>query len=187
MKSNLFFVLAIIFISAGGFFEARAQENVVSTTIVINEVYGGAGCGAAGCSAFNRDFIELKNISANPVDVTGWSVQYASGTSTNPTWTATVLSGTIAPGGFYLVGQATGAAGTGVNTVPNPNASGTIAMSATTGKIALVNNSTAITAGTLCPIPNAAIIDFVGYGAQAARHFVLKVRGQRLRQARKIP
>jgi len=167
MKANLFFVLAIIFISASGFFEARAQENVVSTTIVINEVYGGAGCGAAGCSAFNRDFIELKNISANPVDVTGWSVQYASGTSTNPTWTATALSGTIAPGGFYLVGQATGAAGTGVNTVPNPNASGTIAMSATTGKIALVNNSTAITAGTLCPIPNAAIIDFVGYGAQA--------------------
>jgi putative transposon-encoded protein len=168
MKSSLFFILSIVLFSAVGAFEARAQSSAVSTTIVINEVYGGAGCGAQGCSTYNRDFIELKNISANAVDVTGWSVQYASGTSANPTWNVTVLSGSIAAGGIYLVGEATGAAGTGVNALPTPNASGNIAMSATTGKVALVNVSTAITTGTLCPIPNATIIDFVGYGAQAA-------------------
>jgi uncharacterized cupin superfamily protein len=166
MKFVLFFILSIVLFSAG--VEVSAQSNAVSTTIVINEIYGGAGCGAAGCSTYNRDYIELKNISLTPVDVTGWSVQYASGTSTNPTWTTTVLSGTIAPGGVYLVGEASGAAGTGVNALPTPNASGTIAMSATTGKIALVNNSMAITTGTLCPLPNVNIIDFVGYGAQAA-------------------
>ncbi len=168
MKFVLFSVLAILVMSLVSIFETRAQSDLVSTNIVINEVYGGAGCTTAGCSAYNRDFIELKNISANPVDVTGWSVQYASGTSANPTWTVTALTGTIAPGAIYLIGQATGAAGTGVLTLPNPNASGTIAMSATTGKVALVNNSTAITAGTICPIPNATIIDFVGYGAQSA-------------------
>jgi putative transposon-encoded protein len=164
MKLILFFVLSMVLFAP----TALAQADAVSTTVVINEIYGGAGCGTAGCSAFNRDFIELKNVSANPVDVTGWSVQYASGTSTNPTWTVTTLSGVIAPGGFYLVGEATGAAGTGVSTLPNPNSSGSIAMSATTGKVALVNNTTAIVTGTLCPIPAATIVDFVGYGAQAA-------------------
>jgi hypothetical protein len=168
MKRSLFFILSIVLFSAVGAFEARAQENLVSTSIVINEVYGGAGCTTAGCSVYNRDFVELKNISASPVDVTGWSVQYASGTSTNPTWSLTPLTGTIAPGAVYLVAGATGAAGTGVNTLPNPNVSGTLNLSATTGKVALVNNATAITAGTLCPIPTASIIDFVGYGAQAA-------------------
>jgi len=161
-------ITATILFFTGAIFQAKAQKNLVSTTIVINEVYGGAGCGTAGCSSYNRDFIELRNISANPVDVTGWSVQYASGTSTNPTWQVTTLSGTIAPGGYYLVGEVTGAAGTGMITLPSPDASGTIAMSATTGKVALVNNSTAIVTGTLCPIPNASIIDFVGYGTQSA-------------------
>jgi hypothetical protein len=38
-------------------------------------------------------------------------------------------------------------------------------ISATHGKLALVNNQTALT--TTCPLPSASIIDFVGYGTDA--------------------
>ena len=62
--------------------------------VVINEVYGGGGNSGG---LYNRDFIELRNVSANPVDVTGWAVQYGSATGT--VFSAlTVLSGTDRPG-----------------------------------------------------------------------------------------
>jgi len=51
--------------------------------------------------------------------------------------------------------------------LPTPDATGTIAMSATGAKVALVNTTTALT-GTGCPF-SAAIVDFVGYdGANCA-------------------
>uniref|UniRef100_UPI003567A360 DNA/RNA non-specific endonuclease n=1 Tax=Gemmatimonas sp. TaxID=1962908 RepID=UPI003567A360 len=63
---------------------------------------------------------------------------------------------------YLLVQQAPGAAGT--VSLPTPDASGVIAMSATAGKIALLNNSTALT--EMCPVGgNATVVDFVGYGA----------------------
>ena len=43
--------------------------------IVISQIYGGGG--NAG-STFKNDFVELFNRSTHAVDVTGWSVQYAS-------------------------------------------------------------------------------------------------------------
>ncbi len=57
-----------------------------------------------------------------------------------------------------------GAGGT-VN-LPTPDATGTIAMSGTSGKVALVTNGTLLTCGTTTNdcLSNAAIKDFVGYG-----------------------
>jgi hypothetical protein len=43
--------------------------------VVITEVYGGGGNSGA---PYTNDFIELTNNSSSPVDVTGWSIQYAS-------------------------------------------------------------------------------------------------------------
>lgn len=54
----------------------------VSPTVVISQVYGGAGCGTAGCSTYKNDYIELFNRSASPVSLNGWSVQYAAATGT---------------------------------------------------------------------------------------------------------
>jgi predicted extracellular nuclease len=88
--------------------------------------------------------------------LTGWSVQYAS--SAGSSWQKTDLNGTLQPGQYYLIQEAQGAGGT--TDLPTPNASGTIAMSATAGKVALVN-STILLTGT-CPSTN--IVDFVGYG-----------------------
>src|SRR3989454_1121524 len=114
----------------------------VSTTVVISQVYGGGGNSGA---TFKNDFIELFNRGSVAVDVTGWSVQYASAAGTS--WAATPLSGTIQPGQYYLIQEAVGAGGTVI--LPAPNATGTIAMGATAGKVAIVSTTTPL-AGS-CP------------------------------------
>ena len=101
--------------------------------ITISEVYGGGGNSGA---TLTNDYIELHNRTASAIDVTGWSVQYASAAGT--TWQVTALSGTIAAGGYYLVQEAAGAGGT--TPLPTPDATGSIAMSATAGKVALVTD-----------------------------------------------
>ena len=110
----------------------------ISSGVVISQVYGGGGNAGA---TYRNDFIELHNRGGSAVDVTGWSVQYASSAGTS--WAVTTLTGTLAPGQFYLVQEAVGAGGT-VN-LPAPDASGNIAMSATAGKVALVSSTTALT------------------------------------------
>ena len=136
---------------------------VPSPSIVISEVYGGGGNTNA---PYQRDFIELFNRGPSAVDVSTWSVQYASSAGT--TWQRTNLAGSIPPGGFLLVGEASGTSCSGQPCgapLPAPDASGTILMSATAGKVALVTNQTDITSGTSCP--SAGIQDFVGFGSAA--------------------
>src|SRR5439155_12730872 len=104
-----------------------------ASSLVIRQVYGGAGCGTAGCSTYKNDFIEVFNPTSTGVSVNGWSVQYAS--FSGSTWSVTNLTNvTIPAGGYYLVAESFNA--NGVNTLPTADATGTIAMSATTGKVA---------------------------------------------------
>jgi uncharacterized protein len=125
------------------------------TSVTISQVYGGGGNSGA---TYKNDFVELYNRSAAPVDVTGWSVQYAS--ANGATWgTPTVLSGVIQPGTYYLVQQAAGTGGT--TALPAPDATGGYAMSGSAGKVALVAASGAMTVS--CPV-GPTIVDFVGYG-----------------------
>lgn len=124
--------------------------------VVISQVYGGGGNSGA---TWKSDFIELHNNGTSAVSVDGWSVQYASAAGSS--WQVTTLSGSIGPGGYYLVKQADGSGGT--QDLPTPDASGSIAMSGTAGKVALVNSITALS-GT-CPNGN---VDFVGFGSNAS-------------------
>ena len=78
-----------------------------STGLVVNEVYGGGGNSGA---TYTNDFVEIANRGSSPVDVSGWSVQYHAATGTGA-WQVTPLSGSIAPGQFYLVAEAAGAGG----------------------------------------------------------------------------
>src|SRR5262249_54374942 len=55
------------------------------------------------------------------------------------------------------------AGGGGTTPLPTPDASGSIAMSATAGKVALANVATALTCGATCS-SNASVHDFIGYG-----------------------
>lgn len=121
--------------------------------VVISQVYGGGGNGGA---PYENDFIELHNNGATSVDLGGWSVQYASTAGTS--WQRTNLGGSIAPGGYYLVQQAKGANAS--TPLPTPDATGTIAMSATAGKVALVNHTTTLSGA--CPTGS---VDFVGFGS----------------------
>src|SRR4051812_39393547 len=103
------------------------------SSLVISQVYGGGG--NAG-STFKNDFVELYNAGATTVDLSTSSVQYAASTGT--TWQRTNLTGTLDPGAYYLVQEAAGAGGT--TSLPTPNATGSINMSATAGKVALVSS-----------------------------------------------
>src|SRR5258706_1274464 len=87
-----------------------------SATLVNSQVYGGGGNSGA---TYKNDFIELFNRSSNPVDLTGWSVQYNSATGTGGWSGKTPLSGTIPAGGYFLVQEAQGGAGT-IN-LPTPD------------------------------------------------------------------
>jgi len=125
--------------------------------VVISQIYTGVG-EAAG--SYANSFIELFNRGSTPVNVNGWSVQYASATGSS--WQVTNLTNvTIQPGNFYLVQEAGFG---GPFALPTPDAIGNISMSVTAGKVALVSNTTPLT-GT-CP-NGGAIVDSVGYGSAA--------------------
>ncbi|HWL86796.1 MAG TPA: lamin tail domain-containing protein, partial [Polyangiaceae bacterium] len=130
-----------------------------SSNVVISQVYGGGGNSGAPVSG---DFIELFNRSSAAVSLSGWSVQYASASGSG--WLLTNLSGTIQPGRYYLVKESTGSTG---SALPAADATGTTNLSATAGKVALVNNQTALGCTTSC-VPNSAIVDFVGYSSTAS-------------------
>jgi uncharacterized protein len=129
----------------------------VSPNVVISQVYGGGGNTGA---TYKNDFIELYNRGSVAITLNGWSVQYASAAGTS--WAVTNLTGTIQPGGYYLIQESQGAGGT--TALPTPDATGTIAMSATAGKVALVSSTTALTGSC----PSASSVDFVGFGTTAS-------------------
>lgn len=143
-------VLAVMFELAP---EGIQQARAVSSNIVISQIYGGGGNSG---STYTNDYIEIFNLGASPVSLAGWSIQYASATSTG-TWSKTDLSGTIQPGQYYLIQEAAGSGGTQL--LPTPDIIGTIAMAAANGKVALVSSTTALSGA--CPT---AVIDLVGFG-----------------------
>lgn len=146
MKKIYFFLISFVLLST-----------VLDAQVVINEVYGGGGNSGA---TYKNDFIELYNNGNTPVNLTGWSVQYASAAGTS--WQKTSLSGYIAAHGYYLIQEALGAGGT--ISLPTPDASGSLALSATAGKVALVNNSTTLTGS--CST-STTVVDIVGFGTTA--------------------
>ncbi len=139
---------------------AAAPAVASSPDVVISQVYGAGGNAGA---LYANDFIELYNRGAAAVALTGWTVQYAS--ATGSTWSKTALTGSIAPGTHYLVKESSG--GTNGVALPTPDATGTIAMSASTGKVALVTTATALTCATGCATA-AGVKDFIGYGPTAS-------------------
>jgi hypothetical protein len=129
--------------------------NTAWSQAVISQVYGGGGNSGA---TLRNDFIELFNRGTESINLSGWSVQYASATGT--TWQITNLGDfTLEPGQYYLIQQAAGAGGS--VDLPTPDVVGNIAMAASNGKVALVNNTTALTGS--CPT-GSHIVDFVGFG-----------------------
>lgn len=130
----------------------------LAAQVVVSQVYGGGGNSGA---PLKNDFVELFNAGSSAVDLTGWSVQYAS--ASGGSWQKTALGGMIQPGQYLLVQQAAGA-NVGAAALPAADFSGNIAMGATGGKVALVKTNTTLACSTAC-LPNADIADLVGFGS----------------------
>jgi endonuclease G, mitochondrial len=156
-------------------FPTNAQQEkpeFVSTSIVISQFYGGGGNASA---VFQNDFVELFNRGSSPVNLNGWSTQYAS-TSGTEYFVTPLTNVTLQPGQYYLIQYASnGAIGNVLPTVDlvappiTNNAGNTFIpnLSGTTGKVALVNSVVRLPAST-CPLGDPSIIDYVGYGQTAS-------------------
>lgn len=130
--------------------------------VVISQVYGGGGNSGA---TYQNDYVELYNPTANPVEMTGWTLQYQAAASTG-NWTGSQpIGGVIGPGEYFLVELASGGATGAPLPAPNIDGSASINMSATAGKIALVSNGDAL---SNCPFNiDTDLVDMVGYGTTA--------------------
>lgn len=139
---------------------------VPSATAVISEVYGGGGNSGA---TLTRDFVELGNASSAAFDLSGYSVQYLPGSpSATSRWGVTPLTGSIAPGARYLVAESQGTGGTVA--LPTPDATGSIAMSATAGTVALVSGTAELSCRTAADCAaDDRIVDLVGFGTATVR------------------
>jgi hypothetical protein len=111
-----------------------------------------------------NDFIELANGGGGAQAVDGWSVQYISAApGATTTWQVTPLTGSVATGGIYLVGEQAGAGGTA--DLPTPQTTGSINLSGTSGTVALVNHTAALTCKTAADCAaDPSVVDLVGYG-----------------------
>ncbi|MFC4511288.1 beta strand repeat-containing protein, partial [Flavobacterium buctense] len=140
---------------------AGSVTNIVTGTpgpnVVISQIYGGGGNTGA---TYKNDFIELFNPTTNTISLNGWAIQHAS--ASGGTWSVTALNGSIAPGAYYLIQQAAGTGGT-LN-LPTPDATGTVSMGATSGKVALTNTTAALS-GTISGGTGSTIVDFVGFNS----------------------
>lgn len=134
----------------------------ISPDVVISQVYGGGGNAGA---TFTNDFVELYNRGSSAVVVDDWSVQYASATGTG-NFQPAPIAGTIQPGQRYLVQLAAGSGGT--TPLPAPDASGSLALSGTAGKVIVARTPVTIGCnGGSAPCDadqSGLIVDLVGFG-----------------------
>lgn len=143
--------------------QARTFNTTIALTVqqphvVISQVYGGGGNASA---TFRNDFVELYNPTSGPFDLTGWSLQYASATGDGWEFTRQPLGGTIGSGEYYLIQLGSG--GSDGVLLPAANITSDINISASSGKLALINNFDPLEGN--CPIGDINIQDFVGYGS----------------------
>jgi DNA/RNA endonuclease G (NUC1) len=129
--------------------------------VVISQIYGGGGNSGA---SYQNDYVELFNPTTADVDLTGWTLQYASATGTS--WSnIQPIGGSLPAGAYFLISLASNGA-TGAP-VPPANIAGDINMSATAGKVALVRNGVPLSGTCSLALADPDLVDLVGYGTSA--------------------
>jgi Lamin Tail Domain len=141
---------------------AAPAAQSASPDLVISQLFAGGGNSGA---PYANDFVEFFNRGSTSVDISSWSLQYASAGGTS--WQATALSGTVQPGTYYLV-QLFSAAAIG-SPLPTPDATGTTNLAVSGGKVALVRGAALLTCGASAGScsGDASIADLIGYGSAA--------------------
>ena len=148
-----------------------APAQAAGPGLVINEVYGGGGGGVA---TFENDFVELRNTSAEPVLLTGKSLQFRGPLSTVLPLAANVvaLPDVVVPAGeTYLVkgASASGNVNPPGEPLPEPDLTTTLPLGGTEGQIFLADTTAPtnpnLENGTAGNTFDANVVDFVGYGA----------------------
>ena len=138
---------------------AGCANPALASDVVISQVYGGGGNSGA---TYKNDFVEVFNRGASAIDVSNYSVQYAS--AAGATWQLTKLPAVmLQPGQYLLVQEAMGTGGS--TALPAADATGTLTLSATAGKVALSSQSTALSGA----MPTGgSVLDLVGFGPTAS-------------------
>jgi hypothetical protein len=131
-----------------------------SAHLVISQIYGAGGNSGA---ALRNDYIEIFNPTSAPVSLSGLSVQYASSAGTSWSNTTALPAKTLQPGQYFLISEFSG--GANGSALPAADATGTINMSGTAGKVTLVNGTTALPASATPTSAN--VIDWVAFGSGA--------------------
>jgi subtilisin-like proprotein convertase family protein len=148
----------ITVVTSYGAATSTTDFSILQLPVLISQIYGAGGNTGA---TYKQDYVELYNRSDSTVSLNGWAIQYASATGT--TWSVNALTGSIAPGKYFLVGLASGTNGL---VLPTPDATGTSNMSGTAGKVALTNTTTVLTGSA--PFSAPGLVDFVGFGTADA-------------------
>ncbi len=135
--------------------------------VVIYEIYGGGGNSG---SVYKNDYVVLHNNSLTTTQsLAGWSLQNAS-TATSSTWKVYPLTGSIPPGGYYLIKFGGGVGGTTNLPAADFDASTVVGtggvtvsdldLNATNGKFVLSNLTTPLSGAN----PTGGVVDKVGFG-----------------------
>ena len=132
---------------------AQAEMEGTPGDVRLSRVYTGGGSNGAS----SDDFVELRNRGQTPLDLSGWSLQYAS--PQGSFWQVIPLSGTIEPDRIFLISSGRMQFGSAV--VP-PDWAAPIQLGANAGKLALVRSTSPLDGA--CPVDSAAMVDFLGYG-----------------------
>jgi hypothetical protein len=139
---------------------AAPAAHATSPDLVISQVFAGGGNAGA---AFANDYVEIFNRGSSTVDLSGWTVQYATAAGTS--WSAAPLNGAVPPGRRYLVQFASG--GTVGLALPPPDATDTTNLSTSGGKVALVHAIAPLTCGASAGSCSSVstVRDLLGYGS----------------------
>ncbi|WP_235333864.1 lamin tail domain-containing protein [Aquabacterium sp. NJ1] len=143
-----------------------------SNGLVISQVYGGGGA-TSGSPTYKSDYVELFNAGSTAINLSGLSLQYASATGTgnfsgNPVTALPNVA--VQPGQYFLISLTTsGTVGGALPVTIDFAGSASLNISATGGKLALVNGTAGLTcngSSTVCTSAQLAqIVDLVGYGS----------------------
>jgi predicted extracellular nuclease len=131
--------------------------------VVISEFYGRGG---SANQPYQQKFVELFNPTDGAIDLAGMSLQYRSATGTGSSNNTAALTGTIEPGGHFLV--IIGSNGdTGADLSGGADLDVSINAGGSNGVIALVNSTSAValpTGSVATGALDGAVVDVVGYG-----------------------